>query len=303
MTKSNNEKVLTNEEGCIQSLMYKWRSRTLYTGPSYYSRNRKYVSHALLVDFDREFEITDLDVNENIISKMVLIPMNTAFKINYDREIFTVIYLDQYGLDFNHLVTISSKKTGGIYHGFDAGLVNKVCDKIKVIYENCLPIDEAAELFSILGFDRRTDLFEREGGLDGVDPRLVKVIDLLLNGHFPVNVQVEKLAEIAGISQSHLNNLFRQYVGGNFRTFRAQLQLHCFLMAQSFGKSQADAALEAGFVDQPHFSNRFKQVLGLKPKDYFSKKVKRKYFTDPEIIKRYKNEDNIYGAIVKEESE
>ena len=69
-------------------------------------------------------------------------------------------------------------------------------------------------------------------------------------------------------------------------------------MVKSFGKTQSEAVLEAGFVDQAHFCKRFNQTLGIKSKDYFAKRIKRKYITDPEIIKRYQNGCTMYGSIV-----
>jgi AraC-like DNA-binding protein len=73
------------------------------------------------------------------------------------------------------------------------------------------------------------------------------------------------LAQIAGLSESRFNHLFRAELGVSFRSYRVWSQVRGALGALSTDSRLTHAALEGGFVDSSHFSNMFRKTFGMTP--------------------------------------
>lgn len=299
MRSYNDNKKNEGEFSLTKSLVYNWRARTLYTGPPHFRRNRQYFAHSLIIGFRGPFQIRDLDSIEIRRTRMALVPMAVSFFMDLEDKNFSIVYLDHYGFDFKRLKSLAGSRSGNIYHDFDDEWVEEICNAIEYIHQNKVCINEAGDLWDILGLNRCSEKYDRVEPLEGIDPRLCKVIDMYIDGQLSLNCHAEDVAKAVNLSQSRLNKLFRQYIDSNFRTFRTHLQFHCYLIAKGFGKTQSEAALEAGFVDQAHSCNRFKQSSGMRASDYFSKSTDRTYFFDPELSKRYLNNDALFGALTE----
>ncbi len=85
-------------------------------------------------------------------------------------------------------------------------------------------------------------------------------------------IRIEKLAEIAGLSQFYFQRLFHKLVG---RTTGEYIKLRRLAKAKDalLGKDVRiiDIALEYGFLSHEHFTRAFKTVFGITPSEYRKK--------------------------------
>lgn len=87
----------------------------------------------------------------------------------------------------------------------------------------------------------------------------------------PTDIRLNDLSNETCLSDKQFRRLFASHVGINpkdfIRTVRFQYALS---IAQNHpGISLAQLAADAGFYDQPHLINEFRQFSGLTPKEYF----------------------------------
>ena len=78
-------------------------------------------------------------------------------------------------------------------------------------------------------------------------------------------VALSALAELAGVTVSHLVRSFSRTVGLPPKSYHAQVRLARARRLLSEGKSATWVAYECGFADQSHLSRRFKECYGLTP--------------------------------------
>lgn len=103
---------------------------------------------------------------------------------------------------------------------------------------------------------------------DGREPGAAARVREYLEGHYAEEVPLAQLARLAGLSPCHLNRVFRRMHGIPPHAFQTQLRLTRarYLLRQDW--APAVVAAETGFVDQSHFTRRFKAVVGLTPGAY-----------------------------------
>lgn len=75
----------------------------------------------------------------------------------------------------------------------------------------------------------------------------------------------ERLAGIAGLSESRFSHWFRERTGMPARGYRKWLRLACAVEYTLAGKNLTAAAHEAGFSDQSHFTRAFVEAFGIAP--------------------------------------
>jgi AraC-like DNA-binding protein len=80
---------------------------------------------------------------------------------------------------------------------------------------------------------------------------------------------LDNIASHVGISKRHLQRLFRQAIGMSVHQFVIRSRIH-FAARQLTQVSHplAEIALQCGFTDQSAFTNTFRKVLGLAPREY-----------------------------------
>jgi AraC-like DNA-binding protein len=100
---------------------------------------------------------------------------------------------------------------------------------------------------------------------DGNERRAVKRVKDCLESRYVENLTLEELARIANLSPFHLIRVFRKEVGLPPHAYQTRLRLNHAkaLLAQAAGIGEA--ALNAGFFDQSHFTNHFRKVFGYPP--------------------------------------
>ena len=103
----------------------------------------------------------------------------------------------------------------------------------------------------------------------GLTPRALQRIREYIDRHLEENVELETLADTAGLSKWHFARAFKQSVGmpPHFYLIQRRLERAQRLLAET-DLSLAQIALKSGFSDQSHFSRRFRMFLGVTPRSF-----------------------------------
>jgi AraC-like DNA-binding protein len=103
----------------------------------------------------------------------------------------------------------------------------------------------------------------------GLTPRALQRIREYIEGHLAENIELEMLADIAGLSKWHFARAFKQTVGTppHFYLIQRRLERAQELLAET-NLSLGQIALRSGFSDQSHFSRRFRMFLGVSPRSF-----------------------------------
>jgi AraC-like DNA-binding protein len=83
-------------------------------------------------------------------------------------------------------------------------------------------------------------------------------------------VSLQELAQIAGLSRYHFLRVFKRATGMSPYAYHIQKRIERAKRLLIAGLPISEVALEAGFVDQSHFSHKFKQIVGATPGQYIS---------------------------------
>jgi AraC-like DNA-binding protein len=89
-------------------------------------------------------------------------------------------------------------------------------------------------------------------------------------------VRVEELARRVGLSQSALERRFRKVAGTSPKKFASIVRLRHVVGLRARGADLTSIAFAAGYCDQSHFINDFKQITGLAPKSFFQRTTSAK---------------------------
>jgi AraC-like DNA-binding protein len=102
----------------------------------------------------------------------------------------------------------------------------------------------------------------------GSEPRAIKTAREYIEAHYAENLSLSELASVAHLSPSYLVRAFHKEVGLPPHEFLTQVRVKVAKKFLSEGRPIVEVALEAGFVDQSHFTNRFKRLVGITPKQF-----------------------------------
>ncbi|MBM9549216.1 helix-turn-helix transcriptional regulator [Leptospira sp. 201903074] len=115
------------------------------------------------------------------------------------------------------------------------------------------------------------------------DDRLINVIRILIESP-EETLNVEDLASEIGMSESWLLHEFKNVVGLPIRAFRKWFRIKTAVIALKKGATLTDAALNAGFYDQAHFTNVFRDIFGIAPSVVFKKGEPIRWYIENEEI-------------------
>ncbi len=103
----------------------------------------------------------------------------------------------------------------------------------------------------------------------GLPPRRLRRVCDYIEAHLGENMNNAKLASIAGLSMFHFVRAFRQSQGISPHKYvmRRRLERTMELLAGT-DLPLAEIASAVGFSDQSHLSRRFRQHIGVTPRDY-----------------------------------
>lgn len=99
-------------------------------------------------------------------------------------------------------------------------------------------------------------------------PETLRELAAYLDGNATASVSLEDLCEHSGYSTGHLIRAFKQYYGLTPHAYLVNRRIQLGRYALKSGASIAEAALDAGFADQPHFQRAFKRLMAATPNQY-----------------------------------
>jgi AraC family transcriptional regulator len=106
------------------------------------------------------------------------------------------------------------------------------------------------------------------GGIRTAPPWLRQAREMIVE-HFPETLTLTQIAAQVGVHPVYLATAFRQKFGVTIGEFVRKLRIeHACAELMKGDLSLAGIALQAGFVDQSHFSKVFKLYVGTTPSNY-----------------------------------
>lgn len=100
------------------------------------------------------------------------------------------------------------------------------------------------------------------------EPRSVAIAKEYLAENLEKNVSMHELSVATGVSGFHLLRIFRTAVGMPPHAYQVQMRVKEARRLLLKGYSIVESALSTGFYDQSHFTNKFKRIVGLTPREY-----------------------------------
>ncbi|MEQ5836355.1 AraC family transcriptional regulator [Marinobacter sp. NFXS9] len=104
-------------------------------------------------------------------------------------------------------------------------------------------------------------------------PERLQAVAAYIDEHCADEITLEQLCERAGCTAGHLIRSFRQYFGLTPHAYQINQRIRLGQEALKAGQPIADAALAAGFSDQPHFQRVFKRLVAATPRQYVTTSV------------------------------
>jgi len=101
-----------------------------------------------------------------------------------------------------------------------------------------------------------------------VDKKHLLLVKQFLDDYPEVDVSLETLATMAGLSACHLLRQFQKYFGLPPHTYQIQNRIKRAKKLLQQGSKILDVALDSGFHDQSHFHRHFKRAMGVTPGTY-----------------------------------
>ena len=157
---------------------------------------------------------------------------------------------------------------------FGEKALKKVCERLATLHETA-PEQQILALLSVLvDLARSSDRWQLSTGEVTVSTvardraRMQRVLNHI-HAHYTGTISIRPLSEIANLSESQLQRLFKRATRMTISQYVGQLRVGgaCRLLAQT-DRSLAQIAEAVGFSDVAHFSRQFRAAKGMTPGDY-----------------------------------
>ncbi|MDF2565919.1 MAG: transcriptional regulator, AraC family [Massilibacillus sp.] len=102
----------------------------------------------------------------------------------------------------------------------------------------------------------------------------VDKVKQFIDTHYKKNFTLSALAKIACLSPYYFIRVFTNTIGIPPHMYQQQVRIRAAKEMLSKGNNIAGIATTLGFTDQSHFSNVFKKLMGITPKNYMKDTVK-----------------------------
>jgi len=238
-----------------------WSDRVLYLGPSFDPEVHKHNVVQVCLGIDGPFRISLGEDGPWQWTRAALIGSNTPHKISSHETKMAFLYLESETDDYQAMLQFSAEAKSGI---LQSKVDENLLQELVIAQENCSEVvakELANQILSIFGLS----LNEREL----IDPRIAKVLQKLEQTDHG-QCESRELEELACLSASRLQHLFREQMGVPIRRYSLWLRLRRVLGQAIKGQTLMEAAHGAGFSDSAHFSRVFKGMFGIAPSLLFS---------------------------------
>jgi transcriptional regulator GlxA family with amidase domain len=103
----------------------------------------------------------------------------------------------------------------------------------------------------------------------GLPPRASQRVREYIDAHLNKNISVQMLADIAGLSMYHFTRVFKQSEGVTPHLYLIQRRIkRAMELLSDTNLPLSEIAFLVGFSDQSHCARRFREHVGLSPRDY-----------------------------------
>jgi AraC family transcriptional regulator len=103
----------------------------------------------------------------------------------------------------------------------------------------------------------------------GLPPRVVRRLHEHIDNNIDQRISVETLAKLANLSVCYFVRAFKQSVGLTPHDYLIRRRVERTMeLLSGTDMSLSEIALAAGFADQSHCARRFRQHVGMSPRDY-----------------------------------
>ncbi|EHJ92054.1 hypothetical protein KUC_1999 [Vreelandella boliviensis LC1] len=99
-------------------------------------------------------------------------------------------------------------------------------------------------------------------------PSTLEQVAAYLRANCAADISLERLCQQSGYSAGHLIRAFKQYFGLTPHAYLINQRIQLGQKALKQGQPIVEAALSAGFNDQPHFQRTFKRLVAATPNQY-----------------------------------
>lgn len=155
-----------------------------------------------------------------------------------------------------------------------SGITRALRDVYEAIIDNSPRLRKEEALFFLLEqiLQEYSEPFQESHILE--PNQQIKTLCTYMEEHFGDNITLDELLSMTHFSKSYLLRSFTKQVGVSPYRYLQTVRLNKAKKLLEEGTTPADAAMSAGFSDQSHFTNYFKEFIGLTPKQY------QRIFTD-----------------------
>lgn len=98
----------------------------------------------------------------------------------------------------------------------------------------------------------------------------IKIICEYMESHYAENMTLNQLKELSGLGKFRLLRLFTKEKGISPYRYLETIRINQAKRLLEQGVLPVEVAFKTGFSDQSHFTNFFKKLIGLTPKQYRS---------------------------------
>ncbi|MEF2967318.1 AraC family transcriptional regulator [Paenibacillus sp. M1] len=98
----------------------------------------------------------------------------------------------------------------------------------------------------------------------------VRTVCEYIESHYARSITLNELQGLTGVSKYHLLRLFTRQKGISPYRYLEMIRIGQAKKLLAQGTPPVEAAMQTGFSDQSHFTNFFKKLIGLTPKQYMS---------------------------------
>jgi len=103
--------------------------------------------------------------------------------------------------------------------------------------------------------------------------RNIEIAKDFIDRNYFMNLSLNEISEVCGVTYFHLIHQFKFEVGLSPYDYFLQVKINKAKQMISLGHSIISVAFDLGFVDQSHFSNTFRKILGVSPNQYLKDKL------------------------------